>query len=123
MQVEPLLLKDWSAIMDWSPSVDHKGEYLAMWNQHQLDKAVALSQSFINECRRALGLPMKFWVAEIHEIVKNAILHYTEIRMKLGELAEALKSLDLTATPHKVLFWSGGEGEGGGVGRGCWGLW
>ena len=39
-QVEPLLLKDWSAIMDWSPHVEHKGEYLAVWNAHHLDKAV-----------------------------------------------------------------------------------
>jgi hypothetical protein len=28
IKVEPLLMKDWSAIMDWSPSADHKGEYL-----------------------------------------------------------------------------------------------
>lgn len=79
-QVEPLLMKDWSAVMDWSPNVDHKGEYLQLWNKfvhsssiidsiyifsHNLDKAVAQSQSFINECRRALGLSMKFWVAEV----------------------------------------------------------
>jgi len=99
--VEPLLMKDWSAVMDWSPNVDHKGEYLQLWNNHNLDKAVAQSQSFINECRRALGLSMKFWVAEIHEIVKNTILHYSEIRVKLAELNDALKQLDLTATPHK----------------------
>ena len=63
---------------------------------------VAQSQSFVNECRRALGLSMKFWVAEIHEIVKNTILHYSDIRGKLGELNDALKQLDLTATPHKI---------------------
>ncbi|VDN45351.1 unnamed protein product [Gongylonema pulchrum] len=45
---------------------------------------------------------MKFWVAEIHEIVKNTILHYSEIRAKCGELNDALKQLDLTATPHKI---------------------
>lgn len=28
IKVEPLLMKDWSAIMDWSPHVEHKGEYL-----------------------------------------------------------------------------------------------
>ncbi len=102
IKVEPLLMKDWSVIMDWSPSVEHKGEYLQLWNNHHLDKAVAQSQSFINECRRALGLSMKFWVAEIHEIVKNTILHYSDIRGKLGELNDALKQLDLTATPHKI---------------------
>lgn len=102
VKIEPLLMKDWSAIMDWSPNVEHKGEYLQLWNSHNLDKAVAQSQSFVNECRRALGLPMKFWVAEIHEIVKNTILHYTDIRNKLAELNEALKCLDLTATPHKI---------------------
>ncbi|CAJ0914115.1 unnamed protein product, partial [Mesorhabditis belari] len=102
IKVEPLLMKDWSAIMDWSPNIDHKGEYLKTWNDHNLDKAVAQSQSFINECRRALGLSMKFWVAEIHEIVKNTILHYSEIRVKCGELNDALKQLDLTATPHKI---------------------
>ncbi|GMT06497.1 hypothetical protein PENTCL1PPCAC_28671, partial [Pristionchus entomophagus] len=102
IKVEPLLMKDWSAIMDWTPHVDHKGEYLQLWNNHNLDKAVAQSQSFINECRRALGLSMKFWVAEIHEIVKNTILHYSEIRVKCGELNDALKQLDLTATPHKI---------------------
>lgn len=102
IKVEPLLLKDWSAVMDWTPHADHKGEYLQLWNSHNLDKAVAQSQSFINECRRALGLSMKFWVAEIHEIVKNTILHYSEIRTKCGELNNALKQLDLTATPHKI---------------------
>uniref|UniRef100_A0A0N5BYA4 CRC domain-containing protein n=1 Tax=Strongyloides papillosus TaxID=174720 RepID=A0A0N5BYA4_STREA len=102
IKVEPLLMKDWSAIMDWAPHGDHKGEYLQLWNNHKLDKAVAQSQSFINECRRALGLSMKFWVAEIHEIVKNTILHYSEIRVKCGELNNALKQLDLTATPHKI---------------------
>uniref|UniRef100_A0A915IZW1 APOBEC-like N-terminal domain-containing protein n=1 Tax=Romanomermis culicivorax TaxID=13658 RepID=A0A915IZW1_ROMCU len=102
VKVEPLLMKDWSAIMDWSPHADHKGEYLQFWNNHNLDKAVAQSQSFVNECRRALGLPMKFWVAEIHEIVKTTILHYSDIRNKLSELNEALKCLDLTATPHKI---------------------
>uniref|UniRef100_A0AAF5DJ05 CRC domain-containing protein n=1 Tax=Strongyloides stercoralis TaxID=6248 RepID=A0AAF5DJ05_STRER len=102
IKVEPLLMKDWSAIMDWAPHADHKGEYLQLWNNHNLDKAVAQSQSFINECRRALGLSMKFWVAEIHEIVKNTILHYSEIRVKCGELNNALKQLDLTATPHKI---------------------
>ncbi|VBB31560.1 unnamed protein product [Acanthocheilonema viteae] len=102
IKVEPLLLKDWSAVMDWTPHTDHKGEYLQLWNSHNLDKAVAQSQSFINECRRALGLSMKFWVAEIHEIVKNTILHYSEIRAKCGELNNALKQLDLTATPHKI---------------------
>uniref|UniRef100_A0A914EIQ3 CRC domain-containing protein n=1 Tax=Acrobeloides nanus TaxID=290746 RepID=A0A914EIQ3_9BILA len=101
IKVEPLLMKDWSAIMDWSHA-EHKGEYLQMWNNHNLDKCVAQSQSFINECRRALGLSMKFWVAEIHEIVKNTILHYSEIRVKCGELNDALKQLDLTATPHKI---------------------
>jgi hypothetical protein len=101
-QVEPLLMKDWSAIMDWSPNIEHKGEYLQLWNNHNLDKAVAQSQSFINECRRALGLSMKFWVAEIHEIVKNTILHYSDIRVKCHELNDALKQLDLTATPHKI---------------------
>lgn len=95
-------MKDWSAIMDWSPHMEHKGEYLQVWNSHNLDKAVAQSQSFINECRRALGLSMKFWVAEIHEIVKNTILHYSDIRVKLAELNDALKQLDLTATPHKI---------------------
>ncbi|VDK83778.1 unnamed protein product [Litomosoides sigmodontis] len=101
IKVEPLLLKDWSVVMDWAPHADHKREYLQLWNSHNLDKAVAQSQSFINECRRALGLSMKFWVAEIHEIVKNTILHYSEIRTKCGELNNALKQLDLTATPHK----------------------
>ncbi|KAI6233663.1 CRC domain-containing protein [Aphelenchoides fujianensis] len=102
IKVEPLLMKDWSAVMDWSPSADHKGEYLQLWNNHNLDKCNAQSQSFINECRRALGLSMKFWVAEIHEIVKNTILHYSEIRGKCNELNDALKQLDLTATPHKI---------------------
>ena len=102
IKVEPLLMKDWSAVMDWSPQHDHKGEYLQLWNNHNLDKSVAQSQSFINECRRALGLSMKFWVAEIHEIVKNTILNYSEIRSKCGELNDALKQLDLTATPHKI---------------------
>lgn len=102
IKVEPLLMKDWSAIMDWAPHSEHKGEYLQLWNSHHLDKAVCQTQSFINECRRALGLPMKFWVAEIHEIVKNTILHYADIRNKLHELNEALKCLDLTATPHKI---------------------
>uniref|UniRef100_A0A914S3K2 Uncharacterized protein n=1 Tax=Parascaris equorum TaxID=6256 RepID=A0A914S3K2_PAREQ len=83
-------MKDWSAVMDWSPHSDHKGEYLQLWSNHNLDRAVAQSQSFINECRRALGLSMKFWVAEIHEIVKNTILHYSEIRIKCGELNDAL---------------------------------
>jgi hypothetical protein len=52
---------------------------------------------------------MKFWVAEIHEIVKNTILHYTElvkprkqvictpmsfrIRGKCNELNDALKQV------------------------------
>jgi hypothetical protein len=36
---------------------------------------------------------MKFWVAEIHEIVKNTILHYTEIRSKCNELNDALKQV------------------------------
>uniref|UniRef100_A0A0K0DCY3 CRC domain-containing protein n=1 Tax=Angiostrongylus cantonensis TaxID=6313 RepID=A0A0K0DCY3_ANGCA len=67
-----------------------------------LQKAVAQSQLFINECRRALGLSMKFWVAEIHEIVKNTILHFSELRVKCGDLNDALKQLDLTATPHKI---------------------
>ncbi|EJW71400.1 hypothetical protein WUBG_17693, partial [Wuchereria bancrofti] len=58
-QVEPLLLKDWSAVMDWTPHADHKGEYLQLWNSHNLDKAVAQSQSFINECRRALEIRTK----------------------------------------------------------------
>ncbi|VDN01535.1 unnamed protein product [Thelazia callipaeda] len=125
IKVEPLLLKDWSAVMDWTPHADHKGEYLQLWNNHNLDKAVAQSQSFINECRRALGLSMKFWVAEIHEIVKNTIMHYSEIRFyvfddlkrlfeihpeqKLGILLKSLLciyfmnfQLDLTATPHKI---------------------
>ncbi|VDK42610.1 unnamed protein product [Anisakis simplex] len=102
IKVEPLLMKDWSAVMDWSPHSDHKGEYLQLWSNHNLDKAVAQSQSFINECRRALGLSMKFWVAEIHEIVKNTILNYSEIRVKCGELNDALMQLDLTATPHKI---------------------
>ncbi|WKY12390.1 hypothetical protein Q1695_003738 [Nippostrongylus brasiliensis] len=102
IKVEPLLMKDWCAIMDWSPNVDHKGDYLQLWNNHHLDKAVAQSQLFINECRRALGLSMKFWVAEIHEIVKNTILHFSELRVKCGDLNDALKQLDLTATPHKI---------------------
>ncbi|KJH53681.1 hypothetical protein DICVIV_00110 [Dictyocaulus viviparus] len=102
IKVEPLLMKDWCAIMDWSPNIDHKGDYLQLWNNHNLDKAVAQSQLFINECRRALGLSMKFWVAEIHEIVKNAILHFSELRVKCGDLNDALKQLDLTATPHKI---------------------
>lgn len=92
--------------MDWSPNVDHKGDYLQLWNNHNLDKvlpimileyplpqAVAQSQSFINECRRALGLSMKFWVAEIHEIVKNTILHFSELRIKCGDLNDALKQV------------------------------
>lgn len=95
-------MKDWSALMDWCPATEHKGEYLKLWNQHELDKAVAQSQAFINECRRGMGLPMKFWVAEIHEIVKNTILHYTDIRNKLMELNDGLKQLDLTATPSKI---------------------
>uniref|UniRef100_A0A0N4VH66 APOBEC_N domain-containing protein n=1 Tax=Enterobius vermicularis TaxID=51028 RepID=A0A0N4VH66_ENTVE len=102
IKVEPLLMKDWSAVMDWSPHCDHKTEYLQLWNNHHLDKAVAQSQAFINECRRALGLSMKFWVAEIHEIVKNTILNYSEIRTKCAELNDALKQLDLTATPLKM---------------------
>lgn len=102
IKVEPLLMKDWSAVMDWAPHPEHKGEYLQLWGNHNLDRAVAQSQAFINECRRALGLSMKFWVAEIHEIVKNTILHYTEIRGKCNELNDALKQLDLTATPHKI---------------------
>ncbi|VDO91640.1 unnamed protein product [Haemonchus placei] len=102
LKVEPLLMKDWCAIMDWSPNIDHKGDYLQLWNNHHLDKAVAQSQLFINECRRALGLSMKFWVAEIHEIVKNTILHFSELRVKCGDLNDALKQLDLTATPHKI---------------------
>uniref|UniRef100_A0A914HT76 CRC domain-containing protein n=2 Tax=Globodera rostochiensis TaxID=31243 RepID=A0A914HT76_GLORO len=102
IKVEPLLMKDWSAVMDWAPHPEHKGEYLQLWGSHNLDRVVAQSQAFINECRRALGLSMKFWVAEIHEIVKNTILHYTEIRGKCNELNDALKQLDLTATPHKI---------------------
>uniref|UniRef100_A0A0N5AZH9 CRC domain-containing protein n=1 Tax=Syphacia muris TaxID=451379 RepID=A0A0N5AZH9_9BILA len=102
IKVEPLLMKDWSAVMDWSPHSDHKAEYLQLWNNHNLDKAVAQSQAFINECRRALGLSMKFWVAEIHEVVKNTILNYSEIRTKCAELNDALKQLDLTATPLKM---------------------
>nr|CAD2192599.1 unnamed protein product [Meloidogyne enterolobii] len=102
IKVEPLLMKDWSAVMDWAPHPEHKGEYLQLWGNHNLDRYVAQSQAFINECRRALGLSMKFWVAEIHEIVKNTILHYTEIRGKCHELNDALKQLDLTATPHKI---------------------
>lgn len=58
-----------------------------------MDKSVAQSQAFINECRRALGLSMKFWVAEIHEIVTNTILHYSEIRLKCNELNDALKQV------------------------------
>lgn len=65
-----------------------------LWNNHHLDKAVAQSQAFINECRRALGLSMKFWVAEIHEIVKNTILNYSEIRTKCAELNDALKQVN-----------------------------
>ncbi|CAB3398410.1 unnamed protein product [Caenorhabditis bovis] len=102
IKVEPLLMKDWCSIMDWSPHVDHKGDYLQLWNNHHLDKAVAQSQLFINECRRALGLSMKFWVAEIHEIVKDTILHFSDLRTKCGDLNDALKQLDLTATPHKI---------------------
>uniref|UniRef100_A0A915MD79 APOBEC-like N-terminal domain-containing protein n=1 Tax=Meloidogyne javanica TaxID=6303 RepID=A0A915MD79_MELJA len=102
IKVEPLLMKDWSAVMDWAPHPEHKGEYLQLWGNQNLDRYVAQSQAFINECRRALGLSMKFWVAEIHEIVKNTILHYTEIRGKCHELNDALKQLDLTATPHKI---------------------
>ncbi|KHJ96004.1 hypothetical protein OESDEN_04035 [Oesophagostomum dentatum] len=45
---------------------------------------------------------MKFWVAEIHEIVKNTILHFSELRVKCVDLNDALKQLDLTATPHKI---------------------
>lgn len=67
--------------------------HIQLWNSHNLDKAVAQSQAFINECRRALGLSMKFWVAEIHEIVKNTILHYSELRAKCGELNNALKQV------------------------------
>ncbi|KAI6176398.1 CRC domain-containing protein [Aphelenchoides bicaudatus] len=102
IKVEPLLMKDWSAVMDWSPHPDHKGDYLQLWNNHNLDKCNAQSQSFVNECRRALGLSMKFWVAEIHEIVKSTIINYSEIRGKCNELNDALKQLDLTATPHKI---------------------
>lgn len=36
---------------------------------------------------------MKFWVAEIHEIVTNTILHYSEIRLKCNELNDALKQV------------------------------
>lgn len=67
--------------------------YFQLWGNHNLDKSVAQSQLFINECRRALGLSMKFWVAEIHEIVKNTILHYSEIRVKCNELNDALKQV------------------------------
>ncbi|KAL3075081.1 hypothetical protein niasHT_034056 [Heterodera trifolii] len=139
IKVEPLLLKDWSAVMDWAPHPEHKGEYLQLWGNHNLDRAVAQSQAFINECRRALGLSMKFWVAEIHEIVKNTILHYSEIRGKCNELNDALKQLDLTATPHKIrttpskrrsfidmhelrdklLMRGGTSTEGGGAGKGA----
>lgn len=28
IKVEPLLMKDWSAVMDWAPHPEHKGEYL-----------------------------------------------------------------------------------------------
>ncbi|ETN79848.1 hypothetical protein NECAME_09603 [Necator americanus] len=41
--VEPLLMKDWCAIMDWSPNVDHKGDYLHLWNNHNLDKVKRLT--------------------------------------------------------------------------------
>ncbi|KRZ82784.1 Short/branched chain specific acyl-CoA dehydrogenase, mitochondrial [Trichinella sp. T8] len=102
IKVEPLLMRDWSAIMDWAPQNEYKGDYLGLWNEHNLDQAVAKSQSFVNECRRALSMPMKFWVAEIHEIVRNTILQFSEIRSKLQELADSLKCLDLTATPHKI---------------------
>ncbi|KRX86953.1 Short/branched chain specific acyl-CoA dehydrogenase, mitochondrial, partial [Trichinella pseudospiralis] len=102
IKVEPLLMRDWSAVMDWAPQNEYKGDYLGLWNEHNLDQAVAKSQSFVNECRRALSMPMKFWVAEIHEIVRNTILQFSEIRSKLQELADSLKCLDLTATPHKI---------------------
>ncbi|PAV65783.1 hypothetical protein WR25_23237 [Diploscapter pachys] len=91
IKVEPLLMKDWCSIMDWSPNIDHKGDYLQSWTNHHLDKAVAQSQLFIKECRRALGLSMKFWVAEIHEIVKDTILHFSDLRVKCGDLNDALK--------------------------------
>jgi hypothetical protein len=40
---------------------------------------------------------MKFWVAEIHEIVKNTILHYSEIRGKCNELNDALKQVKISS--------------------------
>ncbi|PAV69206.1 hypothetical protein WR25_01549 [Diploscapter pachys] len=38
IKVEPLLMKDWCSIMDWSPNIDHKGDYLQSWTSHHLDK-------------------------------------------------------------------------------------
>ena len=34
IKVEPLLMKDWSAVMDWAPHPEHKGEYLQVKNKH-----------------------------------------------------------------------------------------
>lgn len=39
IKVEPLLMKDWSAVMDWSPHSDHKGEYLQVNTFYVLNMA------------------------------------------------------------------------------------
>ncbi|VDP05373.1 unnamed protein product [Soboliphyme baturini] len=102
INVEPLLMSDWSAIVEWGPSLESPCNYLDLWNEHQLDQAVARGQSIVNECRRSLSLPLKFWVAEIHEIVKKAVSHYVQIRSEMSELNSALQCLDLTATPRRA---------------------
>lgn len=33
--------------MDWSPNVDHKGDYLQLWNNHHLDKV--RNMEFLNK--------------------------------------------------------------------------
>ena len=38
---------------------------------------------------------MKFWVAEIHEIVKDTILHFSDLRVKCGDLNDALKQVSI----------------------------
>lgn len=45
-------MKDWSAIMDWTPHVDHKGEYLQLWNNHNLDKARVSMLTFYLHARK-----------------------------------------------------------------------
>lgn len=41
IKVEPLLMKDWSAVMDWSPHSDHKGEYLQVKTFYVLKMAIS----------------------------------------------------------------------------------